>query len=85
VAEALNIHRRHPTSATHVAKGRAHIAEVERVHSFLAEAYGDDDDIRELRERYIEVLHEQFGLGAESGEEPTTRQESQLSHLVDAS
>jgi hypothetical protein len=55
------------------------------VHSFLAEAYGDDDDIRELRERYIEVLREQFGVVADSGEEPTMRQESRVSHLVDAS
>ena len=43
VPEPLNIHRRHQNSATHLAKGSAHIDEIKKVHAYLEEAYGSDD------------------------------------------
>jgi glycosyltransferase involved in cell wall biosynthesis len=62
VAEPLNIHRRHRDSATHVVTGNAHIAEIEKVYAFLKSAYGSSGDLRALREQYIALLREQFGL-----------------------
>ena len=70
VPEPLNIHRRHENSATHATTGAAHIAEIEKVHDYLEEAYGRDDELLLKRRRYIALLHRQFGLASNS-EVPT--------------
>jgi glycosyltransferase involved in cell wall biosynthesis len=62
IAEALNIHRRHGLSATHIVKKEAHIAEIEKLHKFLENAFGIDEAFRLLRVEYIAQLREQFGL-----------------------
>ena len=62
VPEPLNIHRRHQNSATHLAKGSAHIDEIKKVHSYIEEAYGSDDVSGDRRAQYIALLRKQFGL-----------------------
>lgn len=63
IAESLNIHRRHQQSAVHAKTGKAHISEIRRVHRFFEKAYGKDEAVGLKRTRYLEELHEQFGLG----------------------
>ena len=61
-AEALNVHRRHEGSVTGALAKEAHLAEVERIHAFLAGRLDlSDKELRRMGE-YIAELREQFGL-----------------------
>jgi hypothetical protein len=62
VAEPLNLHRRHPGAVTASLNSAAHVAEVERVQAFIAEAIGADGEMRERMDAYTDRLREQFGL-----------------------
>jgi hypothetical protein len=62
VAEPLNLHRRHAAAVTASLNGEEHVAEVRRMHAFVAEAMGANEQMRERMDAYADSLREQFGL-----------------------
>ena len=62
IAEPLNLHRRHVGAVTASLDSEAHVAEVERVHAFIADALGPDGQTRERMTAYADRLRRQFGL-----------------------
>ena len=62
VAEPLNLHRRHAGAVTASLDTEEHVAEVERVQAFIADAIGADGQMRDRMDAYAEHLRGQFGL-----------------------
>jgi len=66
VAEALNVHRRHDGSVTHLLSAEQHIREVEALHTLLIERLGGDEQLQLSMDDYIAELSKHFGLPEKS-------------------
>ena len=64
VGKAQNIHRRHDQSATHRADGMAHVAEIERVQSFIADAADLSGPALDRQTEYRREISRQLGVDA---------------------
>ncbi len=62
VAGSQNIHRRHDQSATHRADGVAHVAEIERVQSFIADAVDLSGPALDRQTEYRREIGRQLGV-----------------------
>lgn len=63
IAEPLNIHRRHQTSATHTLAQEQHLQEIVQVQDVVSHHFPDDASISARQNAYRHALIRQFGLG----------------------
>ena len=63
-AAPLNLHRRHDSSVTNARFGQEELDEIRRMQKFVAETVDVPTDYKVKADRYLNVLHEQFGLSA---------------------
>lgn len=74
VSEPLNLHRRHAGAITATLNSEQHVAEVERVQAFVADAIGANGQMRGRMDAYADRLRDQFGLSKTSpGRTPSRR------------
>lgn len=62
VAQALNVHRRHADSATHMLNRRNHVDEIAYMHQLLANRLALPETHVNRQKRYCAMLEQQFGL-----------------------
>ena len=72
VSEALNVHRRHPTSVTHAMDPERHIREVLAMHASALKLVGAASETEQRQKDYAQTLRTQFGL-ADQEETPLGR------------
>ena len=72
VSEALNVHRRHPTSVTHAMDPEKHFGEVIAMHECALTIIGAVSDAEQRQNSYAQTLRVQFGLD-EAGNAPLDR------------
>jgi len=62
IGRSLNLHRRHPESATHAQKRTEQLREVAQVHASIRSILGNNERVRRKQDAYIGELRTQFGL-----------------------
>jgi glycosyltransferase involved in cell wall biosynthesis len=63
IGRSLNLHRRHPESATHVQKRTEQLREIAQVHASIRAILGGGDElVKRKQDTYIAELKAQFGL-----------------------